>query len=52
MIAIAESTQKGLAVFGYQAAEAAVGAPETVAFRQSLIARIPALARDRPPAEP
>lgn len=52
MIAMAESTQKGLTVFGYQAAEAAVGAPETVAFRQYLIARIPALARDRPPAEP
>jgi TetR/AcrR family transcriptional regulator, transcriptional repressor of bet genes len=52
MMAIAESTQKGLAVFGYQAAEAAVSASETAAFRQYLIARIPALARDRPPAEP
>jgi TetR/AcrR family transcriptional regulator, transcriptional repressor of bet genes len=52
MLAIAESTQKGLAVFGYQTADAAVGAPETAAFRQYLITRIPALARDRPPAEP
>ena len=52
MIAIAESTQKGLSVSGSQAAEAAIGAPETAAFRQYLTARIPALARDRPPAEP
>ena len=52
MIAIAESTQKGLAVFGNQTAQGAVGAPETAAFRQYLIARIAALARDRPPAEP
>jgi hypothetical protein len=52
MIAIAESTQKGLAVFGYQTAQGAVGAPESAAFREYLIARIPALARDRPPAEP
>jgi hypothetical protein len=52
MIAIAESTQKGLAVFGYQTAQGAAAAPETAAFRHYLIARIPALARDRPPAEP
>jgi hypothetical protein len=52
MIATAESTQRGLAVFGYQTAPGAVSAPETEAFRQYLIARIPVLARERPPAEP
>ncbi|HWW30478.1 MAG TPA: TetR family transcriptional regulator C-terminal domain-containing protein [Steroidobacteraceae bacterium] len=52
MIAIAESTQKGLAVFGYQGSQGAVSVPEVTAFRQYLIARIPALAGDRPPADP
>ncbi|MGO9933864.1 MAG: TetR family transcriptional regulator C-terminal domain-containing protein [Steroidobacteraceae bacterium] len=49
MIAIAESTQKGLAICGYQAAQDAVSVPEVAAFRQYLAARVPAMACDRPP---
>ena len=43
MVAMAESTQQGLVVFGYEAAQAAA-VPEAAAFRQYLLARIPALA--------
>jgi phenylpropionate dioxygenase-like ring-hydroxylating dioxygenase large terminal subunit len=50
MIAVAESTQKGLVVLGYQAAQGVGSAPEATAFRHHLIARVPALASDRPPA--
>ncbi|HWX79865.1 MAG TPA: TetR family transcriptional regulator C-terminal domain-containing protein [Steroidobacteraceae bacterium] len=49
MIAVAESTQKGLVVLGDQAAQGTGSAPETTAFRHYLIARVPALASDRPP---
>jgi TetR/AcrR family transcriptional regulator, transcriptional repressor of bet genes len=52
MIAVAESTQKGLVVLGYQAAQGAGSAAEAAAFRQHLIARVPALAGARPPAAP
>jgi TetR/AcrR family transcriptional repressor of bet genes len=52
MVAIAESTQKGLLVFGYQGSPGANGVPEVTAFRQHLLARIPALAGERPPADP
>jgi len=52
MIAIAESTQKGLLVFGYQGSRGANGVPEVTAFRQYLLARIPALAGEWPPAGP
>jgi TetR/AcrR family transcriptional regulator, transcriptional repressor of bet genes len=50
MFAVAESTQKGLVVLGYQAAQGAGSAPEATAFRHFLIARVPALGSDRPPA--
>jgi TetR/AcrR family transcriptional repressor of bet genes len=48
MIAVAESTQKGLTIFGNRAAP---GAPEVAAFRQYLLARVPAMAGHRPPSD-
>jgi len=52
MIAVAESAQQGLVLFGYQAAQGAATVPEAAAFRQYLVERVPALAFDRPPIEP
>jgi TetR/AcrR family transcriptional repressor of bet genes len=52
MIAVAESTQKGLVVFGYQGSQGAKDVPEVTSFRQYLITRIPALGGVRPPANP
>jgi hypothetical protein len=51
MIAVAESTQKGLTIFGNRAAPGTVIAPEVAAFRQYLLARVPAMAGHRPPAD-
>jgi nitrite reductase/ring-hydroxylating ferredoxin subunit len=51
MIVVAESTQKGLAIFGHSAARAASSATEVTAFRQYLLAQVPALGLDRPPAD-
>jgi len=51
MIVVAESTQKGLAIFGHGAAQAASSAAEVTAFRQYLLAQVPALAVDQPPAD-
>jgi TetR/AcrR family transcriptional regulator, transcriptional repressor of bet genes len=48
-IAIAESTQRGLVVFGYQAAQGAISAPVVRAFHQYLLSRIPAMASGRSP---
>jgi TetR/AcrR family transcriptional repressor of bet genes len=51
MIVVAESTQKGLAIFGHSAARAASTATEVTAFRQYLLAQVPALGLDQPPAD-
>ncbi len=51
MIVVAESTQKGLAIFGHGAAQTAPRATEVTAFRQYLLAQIPALGLDQPPAD-
>ncbi len=51
MIAMAESTQQGLVVFGYEAAQGATSVPEAAAFRQYLLARIPALAYEGAPLD-
>jgi TetR/AcrR family transcriptional repressor of bet genes len=51
MIAMAESTQQGLVVFGYEAAQGAPSAPEAAAFRRYLLARIPALASEGTPPD-
>jgi len=51
MIAVAESTQKGFAIFGHDAAQAASSATEVTAFRQYLLAQVPALGLDQPPAD-
>ena len=48
MIAVAESTQKGLTIFGNRAAPAAL---EAAAFQQYLLARVPAMAGTRPPTD-
>jgi TetR/AcrR family transcriptional regulator, transcriptional repressor of bet genes len=49
MIVVAESTQKGLAIFGQSAAQTAPRAAEVTAFRQYLLAKLPALGLDQPP---
>ena len=51
MIAVAESTQKGLAIFGNHTARGDSTAPEVAAFRQYLLTRVPALGFDRPPSD-
>ena len=51
MIVVAESTQRGLAIFGNSTAQAASSAPEVTAFRQYLLAQVPALGSDQPPAD-
>ena len=51
MIAVAESTQKGLTIFGHGAAPAASSAHEVTAFRQYLLAQVPALGLEQPPAD-
>jgi hypothetical protein len=51
MIVVAESTQKGLAIFGNGAAQAASSAAEVTAFREYLLAKVPALGLDQPPAD-
>jgi len=51
MIVVAESTQKGLAIFGHSAARAASSATEVTAFRQYLLAQVPALGLDQPPTD-
>jgi TetR/AcrR family transcriptional regulator, transcriptional repressor of bet genes len=51
MIAVAESTQKGLAIFGHGAAQTASRAAQVTAFREYLLAQVPALSLDRPPAD-
>jgi hypothetical protein len=51
MIAVAESTQKGLAIFGHSAAQTASSAAEVIAFRQYLLAQLPALGLDQPPSD-
>jgi TetR/AcrR family transcriptional regulator, transcriptional repressor of bet genes len=50
-LAVAESVQRGMIDFGYQAAAEGV-MPQVIAwFRRQLVARIPALALGRPPPE-
>jgi len=51
MIVVAESTQKGLAIFGHGAAQAASSAAEVTAFRQYLLAQVPAMGLHQPPAD-
>jgi TetR/AcrR family transcriptional regulator, transcriptional repressor of bet genes len=51
MIAVAESTQKGLAIFGNRTAQSTPTHAEVAAFRQYLLARVPAMSFDRPPAD-
>jgi TetR/AcrR family transcriptional regulator, transcriptional repressor of bet genes len=51
MIEMAESTQQGLVVFGYETAQGTVSVPEAAAFRQYLLARIPALAYEGAPLD-
>ncbi len=48
-IAVAESTQKGMVTFGHEAADGAQAAPAAAAFRRQLLARLPMMARPRPP---
>ena len=48
-IAVAESTQKGVATFGREAAEAAQAAPAAAAFRRQLAQLVPMMALARPP---
>jgi hypothetical protein len=50
MIAVVESTQKGLAIFGDRTAQS-TSTPEVAAFRQYLLARLPVMFFDRPPAD-
>ncbi len=50
-LAVAESTQKGLVIFGHQAALGAHPAPAVAAFRRQLLARVPMLGLARPPNE-
>jgi hypothetical protein len=51
MIAVAESTQKGLAIFGNRTAQSTAAQAEVAAFRQYLLARVPAMSFDRPLAD-
>jgi len=51
MIAVAESTQKGLAIFGNRTAQSASTHAGVAAFRQYLLARVPAMSLDRPLAD-
>ncbi len=50
-IAIAESTQQGIATFGHEVAAGTESAPAAVAFRRQLAACVPMLALARPPHE-
>jgi TetR/AcrR family transcriptional regulator, transcriptional repressor of bet genes len=50
LIAVAESAQKGLVVFGYPASQQQ-SVPEVTAFRQYLLARVPAMGAERAPLE-
>jgi TetR/AcrR family transcriptional regulator, transcriptional repressor of bet genes len=50
-IAVAESTQKGLAIFGNRTAQSTSNQAEVGAFRRYLLARVPAMSFDRPPAD-
>jgi phenylpropionate dioxygenase-like ring-hydroxylating dioxygenase large terminal subunit len=46
---IAESTQKGMVIFGHEAALGAHAAPAVAAFRRQLLALVPMLGLARPP---
>jgi len=48
-IAVAESIQTGIVVFGHEAADEAGGSPAAAAFRRQLFALLPMLAGTRPP---
>jgi TetR/AcrR family transcriptional repressor of bet genes len=48
-IAVAESTQKGIVIFGHEAADGAQPAPAAAEFRRQLVALIPMMALSRPP---
>ncbi len=50
-LAVAESVQKGLIEFGYQTAANSPIPPAIAWFRRQLVARVPALALDRPPTD-
>jgi phenylpropionate dioxygenase-like ring-hydroxylating dioxygenase large terminal subunit len=50
-IALAESTQQGIVVFGYEAAHSAVIPRAVAAFRRRLVSLVPAMALDRPPVD-
>jgi TetR/AcrR family transcriptional regulator, transcriptional repressor of bet genes len=50
-LAVAESVQKGLIEFGYQTAANYPTPPAIAWFRRQLMARVPALALDRPPTD-
>jgi len=50
-LAMVESTQKGIATFGHEAAAGIQAAPAAVAFRRQLVAILPTLALSRPPNE-
>ena len=51
-LALAESVQQGVIDFGYRAAAISPIPPPLAWFRRQLIARIPALALERPPTDP
>ena len=48
-IEVAESTQKGMVIFGDEAAPGAHAAPAVAAFRRQLLALVPILGLARPP---
>jgi TetR/AcrR family transcriptional regulator, transcriptional repressor of bet genes len=48
-IAVAESTQKGIVIFGHEAADGARADPAVAAFRRQLVMLMPMMALARPP---
>jgi hypothetical protein len=48
-IEVAESTQKGIVIFGHEAAPGAHAAPAVASFRRQLLALVPMLGLARPP---
>ena len=50
-IAVAESTQRGIVMFGHEAADGAQTVPAVAAFRRQLAALMPMMALARPPVD-
>ena len=51
-VAIAESTQKGIVIFGHEASNEALAAPLAAAFRRQLVMLMPMMALARAPNDP